>query len=41
MIMNKSLYMVAFSLVFSTAGMAQNNEGQDKMVVLGTQMTTE
>ena len=35
MIMNKSLYIVAFSLAFATTGMAQNNEGQDKTVDLG------
>ena len=37
MIMNKSLYIVAFSLAFATTGIAQNNEGQDKTVDLGTQ----
>ena len=41
MIMNKSLYIVAFSLAFATTGIAQNNEGQDKTVDLGTQTTTE
>ena len=39
--MNKSLYIVAFSLAFATTGIAQNNEGQDKTVDLGTQTTTE
>lgn len=34
MIMNKSLYIVAFSLAFATTGIAQNNEGQDKTVDL-------
>ena len=29
MIMNKSLYIVAFSLAFATTGIAQNNEGQE------------
>ena len=37
MIMNKSLYIVAFSLAFATTGIAQNNEGQDKVIDLGTQ----
>ena len=32
MIMNKSLYIVAFSLAFATTGIAQNNEGQDKVI---------
>ena len=41
MMMNKSLYIVAFSLAFATTGMAQNNEGQDKAIDLGTQTTTE
>mgnify|MGYP007133902742 CR=1 FL=1 len=41
MIMNKSLYIVAFSLAFATTGIAQNNEGQDKVIDLGTQTTTE
>ena len=39
--MNKSLYIVAFSLAFATTGIAQNNEGQDKVIDLGTQTTTE
>ena len=35
MIMNKSLYIVAFSLAFATTGIAQNNEGQDKVIEFG------
>ena len=38
---NKSLYIVAFSLAFATTGIAQNNEGQDKTVDLGTKTKTE
>ncbi|MCF2708546.1 SusC/RagA family TonB-linked outer membrane protein [Bacteroides pyogenes] len=39
--MNKSIYIIAFSLTFAASGMAQNTKDKDKNIDMGMRVTTE